>query len=43
MTPRRTIEIVGVVLRLLLANLDLAYYLLPRWLRGGYRSPWDHR
>lgn len=33
--------IASVGLRLVLGNLDLLYYLLPRAWRGGYRSPWD--
>ena len=36
-----SLEIVVAISRLLFLNLDLAYYYLPRSLRGGYRSPWD--
>jgi hypothetical protein len=36
----RPLEIVLALLRLVLGNLDLLYWALPRRLRGGYVSPW---
>lgn len=36
----RSLETAGALIRLLVRNTDLLYWLLPRRLRGGYRSPW---
>ena len=38
---REKIEIVFALSRVVLLNLDLAYYWLPRSWRGGYVSPWE--
>lgn len=37
---RQRLELARIVLVLVLGNLDLWYWLLPRGFRGGYRSPW---
>ena len=37
---KERIEIALALSRLVLLNLDLAYYWLPRSWRGGYVSPW---
>lgn len=40
---KRHLEIGLALLRLVLGNLDLLYWALPRAWRGGYRSPWETR
>ena len=34
------IELPAILLSVLVKNLDLLVFALPRALRGGYRSPW---
>ncbi len=41
MKPSRALEVLVVGFRLVLSNLDLLYWALPRSFRGGYRSPWQ--
>ncbi|MFA5506727.1 MAG: hypothetical protein WC314_08985 [Vulcanimicrobiota bacterium] len=40
---RANLDVAVALVRLLVLNLDLAYYYLPRAWRGGYRSPWEEK